>query len=354
MKKLLVVLLVLLTSMIPCVACSAQAEMMPIGQMSSSETWTEIMDTVNGPVQIDVTISLPDVTALPIYEVVYRDFTQDELKRVFPQAEIAIFDHNAMIAQGDFAAKVYPIAPDDCTWDEWPADGDRAENAPDSKQDVENMLQELWPGLYGGRQTSVWTRGMYAHSRTWRKGRLGELVEPVSEHGYYSCHLELAVNDVTVYNDLFFERDRPGDVGPHAEDGMLDYYDADNYQLLLSDLEIIRTIAEDAPLLPVEAIKYALRPLISTGHLREIYRIELCYVPMWSDARDSMITVPAWVVHGEYHDLARAPSYDDTDDYYLRTFGGCPLVIPAQTGKVIDYTDSSRERWLASTYLTEW
>ena len=40
-------------------------------------------------------------------------------------------------------------------------------------------------------------------------------------------------------------------------------------------------------------------------------------------------------------------------DDYQRFIGGYPLLIPAQTGRVIDYADASPERWIATTYLPE-
>ena len=354
MKKLLVVLLILMVTVFSCAENSALAEMLPVGQLPPSETWTENIETVNGPITVDITISLPEITRLPIYEVAYRQFKEEELKKFFPQATINILDTGALVIQGEPGNKIYPIDPDDCAWTDWPENGDYAEAATESKQDVENMLQALWCGIYDGGHTSIWTRGVYTHSRTWRKEKNGELVEPVNEHGYYNFHLERAIDGITVFDQLFFQRDDQRNSGPHTESMTLCYYDENNFDVQLSGFEIVRTMAEDVPILPFDTIKETLRTLISTGHLREIYRMELCYLPMWSDTRDSIITVPAWVVYGEYHETAKAPSYEDTDSYYLRVLGGFPLVLPAQMGQVIDYADANPNRWLASTYLTEW
>lgn len=350
MRKLLVVLLAILAVM---TAWPARAEMVTVGQMPRGERWTETVETVNGPVRVDVTISLPELERLPVYEVARRQFTADELRRCFPQAEMDLQEAGAVVTRGDPSGMIYPIYPDRCVWTGWPEGGDYAEAAPESRRDVEEKLRAMWEGLYGG-QTSLWTRGISAYSRTWQRERSGELAEPVSEHGYYNLYLELALDGVTVYDDLFFNRDGGGVSGPHAEHPQAQYYDENNFQVLLTDMEIVRVIAQDVPILPLEAIRETLRVLISTGHLREIYRMELCYLPMWSDDRGGIVTVPAWVVHGEYHEAAKAPGDEDTDSYYLRTMGGYALVIPAQTGQVIDYADASARRWLASTYLTEW
>lgn len=353
MKKLLVVLFALMTAVFPCAEHSARADTLHVRQLPPSETWTETVETVNGPVQVDLTISLPDITMLPVYEVAYRSFKEDELIELFPQAEIDIFDTGALVMQGDPGSKIYPIDPDYCAWTDWPENSDVAEAAAESKQDVEDMMQALLHSVYDGSLTAFWMRGVYTHSRTWCKDETGELVEPVNEHGYYDLYLERAIDGITVFDNLFFDRDDQRNSGPHAESMTLCYYDENNFQVLLSDFEIVQTISEDVPILPFDTIKSTLRTLISTGHLREIYRMELCYLPMWSDTRDSIITVPAWVVHGEYHEVANAPGYEDTDSYFLRTLGGFPLVIPAQTGQVIDYADTSPNRWLASTYLKE-
>ena len=339
MKKLLVVLFI---AVFVCTARPALAE-----------HWAETIDTVNGPVEVNVSISQPEITALPIYEVVYRSFTMEEMRQAFPQADIFMEDTGALVVQGDLGGKIYPIDPDRCAWAEWPEDSDWAEAATESRQEVERWLQARLSGLYEGGRTSLWTRGVFAHSRTWRKGKSGELLEPVSDHGYYDFYMERAMDGITVFDNFFFDRDTPKNAGPHAESVQMTYYDENNWTVLLTDFEIVRTAARDVPMLPLDAIKETLRTFISTGHLREIYRMELCYVPMWSDGRDSIITVPAWVVHGEYHEAAKAPNYEGADDY-LRTLGGYPLVIPAQTGQALDGRDTNPNRWLASTYLPEW
>ena len=351
MKKLLVVLFIVV---FVCAAQPARADMLPVGQLPHAERWTETVDTVNGPVEVNVFISLPEITALPIYEVVYRPFTMEEMRQAFPRANIIIEDTGAFVRQGDLGGMICPIDPDQCAWADWPEDSDYAEAVVESKQDVERKLQARLNGLYGGGRTSLWTRGVIAHSRTWRKARTGELLEPVNEHGYYDFYLELALDGVTVFDQVYFNRDNPKNSGPHAESVQMTYYDENNLTVSLTDFELIRTVAQDAPILPLEEIKATLRTFISAGYLREIYRMELCYLPMWSDNRDSIMTVPAWVVHGEYHEAAKAPDYEDTDNYYLRTLGGYALVIPAQTGQALDARDANPNRWLASTYLTEW
>lgn len=351
MKRLLAALMILIITLSTCIEQSALAEMLPVGQLPHSEAWTETIETINGSIQVDITLSLPDITALPIYEVTYRLFNEDELKSIFPDAQIYINETNALIQQGSFSAHIYPIAPDSCAWADWPENGDYAEAATESKQDVEAMMQALLRGIYNDQQTSVWTRGSTAHSRTWRKARNGELVEPLTEHGYYDYFLELAIDGITVCDQIWFDRDRPGDLGPHAEKIVCSYYDEDNYEIMLTDIDVLNLILDDAPIMPIESVKEVLRTLIRTGHLREIYRIELCYLLMWSDDRSSIITVPAWVIHGEYHENASAANYEETDNYFLRTLGGSPLVIPAQTGILLDYTNPNTNRWLASTYL---
>lgn len=316
-------------------------------------TWVETVDTVNGPVDINTSFKVPNASILPIYEVAYRVFREEELNCIFPGAQIGIGETDILIQQGNFSSSVYPVAPDACTWPDWPLDSDYAEGVSFSKQEVADMLQDVWQTLYCKGNTSVWIRGATAHSRTWRKDREGELVEPLSEHGYYEYYFELDIDGITVYDDLHFDHDRLGDNGPSAERIVCSYYDEDNYQIIFKDIDVLNRILDDAPIMPIESIKEALRTVIITGHLREIYRIELCYLLMWTDGRSGIITVPAWVVHGEYHENASAANYEEPDNYYLHTLGGYPLIIPAQTGILLDYAYPGSNRWLASSYLKE-
>ena len=63
--------------------------------------------------------------------------------------------------------------------------------------------------------------------------------------------------------------------------------------------------------------------------------------------------MPAWVLWGEYHDDASAPGQQEPPDFYQAMLGGYTVVIPAQTGKVLDHAEAGMDRWLASTYLAE-
>lgn len=150
-----------------------------------------------------------------------------------------------------------------------------------------------------------------------------------------------------------FDQDDAKCHGPHTEQPQLHYYDDEHFTLCLSGYRVVEVLREDAPMLPFPAIAQEIGRLAASGHLRAVYRMALCYVPMWSDDGQGIVTVPAWVLWGEYHDDASAPSQQEPPDFYQAMLGGYTVVIPAQTGKALDHAEAGMDRWLASTYLTE-
>lgn len=313
--------------------------------------WRQTFDTVNGPVLINAAIDIPDVEAIPLAELSFHSFSADDLAAVFPQAQVDADPLRSMVQMGDFAACVYPESASRCGWTEWPAESEYAENSRLSRTELERRIQLLLHRLPLPDATDYQIMGIVAHSRTWLVDQNDAPVKPLNDHGYYDVYLRTKVNGVSVIDAFCFDHDNGKLHGPRVEAPQMSYFDDQNYTLCLSGYQVSRVLSEDCSVLPFEAIQEEIGRLIQAGHLREIHRFELGYLPMWSDDGKAIITVPAWVVWGEYHEKADAPSHQEPAGYYQKRIGGYPLVIPAQTGKVLDYANQSRDRWTASTYL---
>lgn len=354
MRKAAVLLLTLLCAFsFAAVACAENLLPFSAMKVDVPDNWRQTFDTVNGPVMIDVAIQLPDRDTLPLLELGFHSFAEDDLAEALPQALIHVDSLRAMVQMGDFAARVYPQSASRCGWTAWPPESEYAENVSLSRAELEQHVLQLVHQLSLPDATDYQVTGVVAHSRTWLVDQDDTPVEPLNDHGYYDAHLQTSVNGVSVIDSFSFDHDNEKLHGPHVEAPQMSYFDDQNYTLCLSGYQITNVLAEDCPLLPFAAIQQEVERLIATGHLREIYRFELCYVPMWADDGQAIVTVPAWVIWGEYHEKATAPTNQEPAGYYQRVIGGYPLVIPAQTGKALDYTNQSRDRWTASTYLTE-
>lgn len=235
----------------------------------------------------------------------------------------------------------------------WPTETGDAENAELTRDDLGQQLRRLLEQIDLPDAAGYQVLGILGQSRTWLVDKKHTPIRPLNDHGYYAAYLRPQAYGISLFDGWSFDRDNERLRGPGGEQPQLSYYDAENFDLLLSGYRPVRTLLEDCPLLPFDEIEREIGRLVESGHLRQIYRMELCYLPMWSDDQASIVTVHAWALWGEYHEVPTAETDPNPVDDYQRFIGGYPLLIPAQTGRVIDYADASPERWIATTYLPE-
>lgn len=354
MRKVVAPLFALICVLCFAAVCCAE-DLIPFSSMKSElpNAWQQTFDTVNGAVIIDTVIQTPDRDTIPLIELNPYLFHAEELATVFQNAYIDVDTVRCMVQIGDFASCVYPKKVSQCGWTTWSPESEYAEDISLSRTELKHYIHQLLKQLTIPDETDYYVTGVVAHSRTWLVDQNDMPVEPLNDHGYYDVYLQTKINDISIIDSFCFNQDNDKLHGPHIEAPQMRYFDDQNYTLYLSGYQISNVLAEDCPLLPFAAIQQEVEQLIATGHLREIYRFELCYVPMWSDDGQDIVAMPAWVIWGEYHEKATAPTNQEPAGYYQKVIGGYPLVIPAQTGKVLDYTNQSKDRWTASTYLTE-
>lgn len=314
--------------------------------------WHQTFDTVNGPVSIGTDILLPDRDTIPVVALAFHTFSEDVLAEAFPQAWTDAAPRRSMVQVGDFAACIYPEQASRCGWLPWPAGAEYAENAAISRDALAERAAQLTGRLALPEGTAYRIAGIVAHSRTWLVDRQDTPIRPLNDHGYYDLYLQTTVLGLPVVDTVCFDRDDEQCHGPHAEQPQLRYYDDEHFTLCLSGYRAEAVLQEDSPMQPFAAIAREIGRLVASGHLRAVYRMALCYVPMWSDDRQGMVALPAWVLWGEYHDDASAPAQQEPPDDFQAALGGYPIVIPAQTGRALDYAGAGGDRWLASSYLT--
>lgn len=315
--------------------------------------WHQTFDTVNGPVTIDTDILLPDRDTLPIASLAFHTFPEETLNEAFPQARTEADPLRTMVLMGDFAGCIYPAQVSRCGWLPWPAGAEYAENAVISRDALAERATQLLGRLPLPEGMSYQPAGIVAHGRTWLVDQHDTPLRPLNDHGYYDLYLQATVLGLPVVDTVCFDQDDAKCHGPHTEQPQLHYYDDEHFTLCLSGYRVAEVLQADSPMLPFPAIAQEIGRLAASGHLRAVYRMALCCVPMWSDDGQGIVTVPAWVLWGEYHDDVSAPGQQEPPDFYQAMLGGYTVVIPAQTGKVLDHAEAGMDRWLASTYLTE-
>lgn len=353
MRRILVTVLALTLLLLP--AAGRGEPLLPFAALREEipSPWRQTFDTVNGPVTIDTEILLPDRDTIPVVSLAFHTFPEDALADAFPQAQVDADPLRSMVLMGDFAGCIYPAQASRCGWLPWPAEAEYAENAAVSRNALAERARQLVNRLPLPEGMAYRTAGVVAHGRTWLVDRQDTPVRPLNDHGYYDLYLETTVLGLPVMDTFRFDRDDEKCHGPCAEQPQLHYYDDADYTLCLSGYRVEAVLQEDSPMLPFTAIAREIGRLAAAGHLRAVYRMALCCVPMWADDGQGMVAVPAWVLWGEYCEDPSAPGLRESPDFYRARLGGYAVVIPAQTGRALDCADAGGDRWLASAYLTE-
>ncbi len=112
---------------------------------------------------------------------------------------------------------------------------------------------------------------------------------------------------------------------------------------------------QDVPLLSFDELKYQVEELINKGYVRDIFSVNLGYVQFDTENGEEQALVPAWVVWCEYQQEGpraerTGPLYNDGwlehEPYYR------PLIISAQTGKMIDPENTEEGRCMMPEIMT--
>ena len=202
----------------------------------------------------------------------------------------------------------------------------------------------LFPGeAFFLRHAAVFDRN------TWK--RTGE---PINAMGHYHLELTQVFRGIPLLASVHsaFTVFSVGEEDPLlALRGLLSagVYGEDAYSLTAWRCRETAVLREDTPLLPFDAVRRQVEELIADGHVRFIDSVGLGYVLFDTAERDVQLLAPAWVIWCEYlpggADAERTvPLYTDglfQEGEYFR-----PLIIPAETGLLIDPESTAEGRCL--------
>lgn len=347
MKRFLLPLLLLLV-------LTAQAEEYLTIEDVAAQTparWTQAYETPWRTVVIDVPVTVPDVAAWPVL----RTGTQPAVSKQLLRACSDSYVSNGVL-RNLHIGKDYARQPDDVqhsvTYPGPELPSDMAEN---SSLTPEAALQSVAAELE--RFFVVSMNDLTLVSTEVRGCLYSEDGKAKSAAGEYVFHLRQLIDGIGYQSavDCYEERlpfslaqTGSGDAYARISDGHL--------YLTAFPVRIAATVAEDIPLLPFERVKPVFEAEILAGRLRNIEAVELCLIPFGDPANpDSCFLLPAWVAQGGYTMDAEAefaPQYDETG--YMIDSGKHlhDVVVLAQTGELLHWTDRSRTRRIYTGYVS--
>ena len=147
----------------------------------------------------------------------------------------------------------------------------------------------------------------------------------------------------------------PDDLPDRPEDGT--FLKLNNHVWLLDENERQRYLNLNQARYDAEdEIKKQVQGLVRTGHIRHIYSISLGYVLFDTREEGEYLLAPCWVFWCRYHPEGGAAeeTYGINSErvmFYGNNAYYRAIIFDAQTGRMFDTEDSSRERFLYPGYV---
>ena len=131
--------------------------------------------------------------------------------------------------------------------------------------------------------------------------------------------------------------------------------DEQNIKIRAALYQEINMVYTDVPIVSFDNAKKAIETEIYAGHLRSIDVVKLCYIP-YLDSKDKNILwlVPAWYVKGLYTRDAREnlEMWTSDDGATHESLEKHEVIVEAQSGELLDYTDTRKNRRIVPKILT--
>ena len=370
----------LLLAMIMVFLCvpMAQAETGPVSIKElpgiTSPVWKQTYEACGRTIDVDADIRIPEVETVPILKV-RMDSRAAEPLRSELEAEYKAADRKDGKHHFDFDSQEYALRIDHETpllWgtnkkkDIWTAaqgqenadlfkwDPDRAytENNPMTLGEAADIARAHIRELYPDIETRL-DRVMTCGKTYWKRNG-----KPIYDKGYYELYLRQCfrgIPSMACINDTFTDQSHTNlfDTWNTSESGTVfaGVFSEHSWDMRCSFYRETGVAREDVSLLPFDAVKDQVQALIMSGHVRWINSVDLGYVLFDTRTAGEYLLAPCWVVWCEYHPEGPASerTYGINDDE-LFFFGNNayyrPLVFDAQTGKMFDTENTSRERFL--------
>ncbi len=329
------------------------------------DRWTETYETKWRTVKIDVPIDVPAVDLMPIVRVKRKDALDSEFSSKHSLIEEYNY-HGAFSALTSHERKSWynknlNVA---CKYEGCFKNGAIPDITPEGNtltyeqalQLAEDILKQL--EIDSGREFSLKEvevfSGLYASNIVNGRSTFGEHLygngswDFTFKQIFCGVDMERAVN---CYQRTFLGNE----VNFVSPDVYLVIYSAEDYEVSFALCDVIDKPYSDVPICSFEYAKKKLESEILNGHLRTLEKCKLCYIPYF-DKKDKNIfwLIPAWYVSGGYTRSASKefqPNYDE-DLYVDDGMEHYRLVVNANNGELIEYTDNGKNRRLVPSINT--
>lgn len=311
-------------------------------------------------ISIDVPITLPDVSAIPIVRLRWQmNEGQTEHIRICAGETADLGAHD-----GFFYSRFSIL-------DDWAVASDVPPE--EASHAIENFVKQKGIEADIRYYAQYATSGMYEINDDFMGSELSymESREPVNgyEKGMYIVRARQYICGIPIFFNSYFHYSNVGEPSDPCPNALLYYLDDHNYSLEMSTVAVDSILQENAVLVPFEQISDVLKTFIHLGLIVRMDELELGYMIYYEDAVKAetpasdytMVAIPTWLVYGEFSDftyfgensssISKQLLNSESDEQLIQqkeriVWGNDCLRIDALTGKFIDmWADPAPRRY---------
>ena len=369
----------LLLALIMAILCVpvAQAETGPVSIKElpgiTSPVWKQTYEAYGRTIDVDVDIHIPEVETVPMLKVRWDsripEPLKSELEAEYKKADKKDKKHHYEIESDEYFADIYHKIP--LRWGtnkkkdiwttangqeyadlfKWDMNQAYTENNPMTLGEAVEIIQTHIREVYPDVETRL-DRVMTCGKTYWKRSG-----KPIYNKGYYDLSLRQCfrgIPSMACIYDTYTDRSSknwPDWFTVGSGDVFGEVFSEDSWLICGALFKETGVVKEDVSLLSFDTVKDRVEALIMSGHVRWINSVDLGYVLFDTRTEGECLLAPCWVVWCEYH--PEGPKSEKTygindgntffwgDNAYYR-----PLVFDAQTGKMFDTENTSKERFL--------
>ena len=358
MKKLLVLLLLAVCA-VPFEA-HAEQRYCSIGEIvkNTPARWTETYETPSGTIAVDIPVEVPAVDRFPVVKIQLMPAVSKD--RLSEYKEILHNSPGTLGADKKAHDWIENAGPKDTyTY----LNGERPLQQPDnvslSYEEICALCFQELDHLFSLKDTDFRIEKVRVEGRAYYYRQAGMKIiwkEPANDTGRYALTFRQLFHGIeTEAGTACYDDNGMGlDKGFRSAYCYISLSGPENIKIRAALYDELETVYDDVPLLSFADAKKAIESEIEAGYLYSIDTMKLCYVP-YQDASDKNIfwLLPAWYAKGAYMRSVILPVETD-ENGLIRTenMEQKEVIFQAQSGTLIDYTDTGKDRRIVPAVLT--
>ncbi|MDD3212123.1 MAG: hypothetical protein PHY64_00490 [Eubacteriales bacterium] len=360
MKKHALSILVVLISLLCCPVQAESFYSIQTLRQQAAEGWHQTYEAYGREIAVDVDIIVPNVSVLPVYTMCFAASDVPQAKETTTLVAQGRVEDNVVWFNTPYFPEPEPGRVDKLPYAVFasPKEMDRA-YAPGNDLTLSQAIALVRDSLatFGYQPDDFALDNPYRLSTFhFVDAKTQETIDP----GEYYLYFYQQVDEIPLlcHAGMAFQKRDSRYYSPGMTANVVA---SDALNVVVEMLKPEQEIAADIPLCPLGTVMNALEAEIQNGHIRKVFQLQLGFVlyddPDYTAPKTfagHYYAVPAWQLNCLYESDAEKdiPNSEDEDVFEADSLAYATIVINAQTGEMLDYLRTDKDRAAYPGFLT--